>query len=359
MKRWSVVLVLGAMALARCGGDSGGDGGSSATPDPDEGKAAVTQTITAADGGSISTPTGNATLTISKNALAEDTEISVAVEAATADTAASVYNFGPDGLQFQVPVELAIKFDGTVGENQKAALATYDDAKGQWVEVEDSNLKDGVVTGKIKHFSKFSIILVGTSVVVVSGCSDVATSFQACGGAVEGTWKFKDICMADSVIGENPYASFCPSASMNVSVEWDATIVFNGDGTYSQTTNSQSMSYDVNIPLSCLEARGGAALCKGGEGGMFGEDAECAVDGDACVCTSGDRSVPEDPTDEGTYAVEGNNLTITSGGGDGPKEPMAFCRTGDVVVVEVIETDTDDETGAVKTTKMYMVLEKQ
>jgi hypothetical protein len=38
---------------------------------------------------------------------------------------------------------------------------------------------------------------------------------------------------------------------------------------------------------------------------------------------------------------------------------MNFCRTGDVVVVEVIETDTDDDTGEVTTMKMYFVLEKK
>jgi len=357
MKRWNVGLVLGAMvlAMAQCGGDSGGSTGG--TPDPDEGKT-ITKPVTAAEGGIVTTDSGNVLLNISKNALAADTDITLAIAAADG-TETSVYDFGPDGLQFLVPVDLQIKYDGTPGDQQHAALAWYDEAKGEWVEVENSSLKDGVVTGKITHFSKFSIILVGDDVVVVSECKSVAEEFSACGGDVEGTWKFKDVCMDDTVIGSNPFEDTCPTASVEVEVEWDATITFKGDGTYTQVMNSQSMNATYNVPLSCLEQMGGAAVCVSGQEGMFGDEANCGVQGTTCVCTSSKVDTNEEPNQSGTYAVSGNKLTITSSGGDGPDKPMNYCRAGNLVVVEVIEEDTDDETGEVRTMTMYMVLEKK
>jgi hypothetical protein len=242
--------------------------------DPDEGKPAVKATISAAEGGSIATESGNAVLNISKNALPADTEISVAVEAATADTETSVYDFGPDGLQFLVPVELEIKYDGTPGDGEKAALAWYDEATSKWVEVENSSLHAGVVKAKITHFSKFSIILVGEDVVVVSDCANVAEQFTPCGAdSVEGTWKWKDVCMADTVIGQNPFADTCPTARADVEVVWDAEITFKGDGTYTTLMNSQGTSVHYDIPMSCLEAYGGASVCVSGQDGMFGEEA--------------------------------------------------------------------------------------
>lgn len=357
MKRWNVVLVLGAMvfAMARCGGDDGGSTG--ATPDPDEGKT-ITKPVTAAEGGIVTTDSGNVLLNISKNALAADTDITLAIAAADG-TETSVYDFGPDGLQFLVPVDLQIKYDGTPGDKQHAALAWYDETKAEWVEVENSSVKDGVVSGKITHFSKFSIILVGDDVVVVSECKSVAEEFSACGGDVEGTWKFKDVCMDDTVIGSNPFEDTCPTATVEVEVEWDATITFNADNTYTQAMTSQSMTATYNVPLSCLTQMGGAAACVSGEEGMFGDEATCGVDGDACVCHSAKTDTIEDPNQSGTYAVSGNTLTITESSGGGPDKPMNFCRAGNLVVVEVIEEDTDEDTGEVRIIKMYMVLEKQ
>ncbi len=355
MKRWNVVFFLSAFAfaMAQCGGDDGGSTG--ATPDPDEGKT-VTKAVTAAEGGTIATASGTASLTIPAGALAADTEITLAVEAASG-TETSVYNFGPDGTTFTTPVDLSIKYDGTPGDDEEAVLAWYNGT--EWEEVPGSSVAGGMVTGKISHFSKFSIILVGKDVVVVSECKSVAEEFSACGGEVEGTWKFKDVCMDDTVIGSNPFESFCPTASVEIEVEWDATITFNADNTYTQVMNSQSMNATYNVPVSCLEQMGGAVACVGGEDGLFDDDATCAVEGATCVCSSSDVDTNDNPNQSGTYAVAGDKLTITSTGGDGPDEAMNYCRTGNLVVVEVIETDTDEDTGAVRTMKMYMVLEKQ
>jgi hypothetical protein len=355
MKRWNVVLFLSAFAfvMAQCGGDDGGSTG--ATPDPDEGKT-VTKAVTAAEGGTIATASGTASLTIPAGALATDTEITLAVEAASG-TETSVYNFGPDGTTFATPVDLSIKYDGTPGDDKEAVLAWYNGT--EWEEVPGSTVAGDMVTGKISHFSKFSIILVGKDVVVVSECKSVAEEFSACGGDVEGTWKFKDVCMDDTVIGSNPFESTCPTATVEVEVEWDATITFNADNTYTQVMNSQSMTATYNVPVSCLTPHGGAAVCVSGEEGIFGEEATCAVESDICVCHSSNVSTSDDPNQSGTYAVEGNKLSINEADGGGPDEAMNYCRTGNLVVVEVIEEDTDEDTGAVTTMKMYMVLEKQ
>jgi len=349
MKRWNVVLVLVAMALvARCGGDSGG-GGSGATADPDEGKPAVTKAITAADGGTISTASGNATLNISKNALPADTEISVAVEAATADTETSIYDFGPDGLEFLVPVELEIKYDGTPGDNEKAALAWYDEAASKWVEVENSSLHEGVVKGKITHFSKFTIILVAGEIVLQSECSEVADNFSPCGGDLVGTWKFKDICTGDQSLGGNPYAAVCEGANMAVEMTWDATITFNADGTFTSDFKKMTQSATLTIPTSCMGMVG-----KTCDATMAEDDWDaCATQGDDCVCEKNETSTGGDGLGDGTYVIEGNTLSTN---GDSANN---YCRQGDLVTVEIVQSAGTDENGNPRTVKMYYVVEKQ
>jgi len=299
----------------------------------------VSVDVSAADGGTVASEDGKAELTIPAGALAEDTTITLAVEAASGDAQADVYNFGPDGLAFLKPVKLAIDFAGTVPEGKKAVLAWFDGDK--WTAVAGSALADGAVVGDIEHFTKFTVIFTQDEIIISSDCGEIATGFAACGGNVEGKWKFDDVCFDAASLGDNPLKDTCPTATMSVDVTWDATVEFAG-GNYTMNLVKQEMNLLLTVPKSCLPAGAGCDV--------FGEDMTCVDTGETCECTKIDVS-DEGKTDAGTYVVEGTNLVMTDAEGEVSTSP--FCQSGDKVIVEITETDEES-----KITKLYFVLSK-
>lgn len=73
--------------------------------------APATQTISAAQGGTVKAPSGKATLTVPAGALAADTQVSIRELPQEAGLAiAPVYDIQPDGLEFSKPATLTIQF---------------------------------------------------------------------------------------------------------------------------------------------------------------------------------------------------------------------------------------------------------
>lgn len=334
---WVMVLAL-ALAVTGCDGDSGGGGGGGGTPDPDEGQT-YQETVTAATGGTVETDSGSASVDIPAGALDGDTEITVTVEPPDNETASSIYDFGPDGTEFNVPVTIGIDYDGTPGKEKKAVLAWHDGHK--WVEIPGSGLAGGTVTGEIDHFTKFSIIIVDDKLVLVSDCAEVPAEFVACGGDLIGTWKFTDICFADEVLGENPFEEHCPEATAVFEMDYTGSMTIDTT-TITQNMETMSMSSHFEIPLTCM-----------GDGGCaeMGEDEDwtCQAGGDLCVCDAAHVQSGFEPRVM-TYTVDGNNLLITDEDGT---DTVPYCRQGDTAVVEI----TDEDEGDI--TVWYMVLEKQ
>jgi len=340
MKRWSWVAMLAALllALAACGGDDGG-GSTGSTPDPDEGTTAKA-TIAAADGGSVATASGKAAVEIPAGALADDTEISIEVLAQDAATATNVYEFGPDGTQFQKAVTISLAYDGTPGTEKKAVLAWYDEAASKWTEVAGSGLAGGKVSGDVNHFTKFSVIIVDDKLVAVSDCGDIVAGWTACGGDPVGTWSMKDICFPDTVIGEIPGISeVCPDARMDMEFTWDADIDIKSDGTATMDMRSQTMAMTYVIPVSCLShpqinLADCAALSE-----VFSDDDEvvpCSEKAGNCECSPApETDVSDDGPQNGTWAVEGTNFVMQDMGEDSPNEPVPFCVQGDIMTVQV------------------------
>ncbi len=336
--RFLVLLAMFLMAFVACESDSGGSGGGSgATPDPDEGKVAKA-TIVAADGGEVKTESGNATVNLPAGALTEDTEISIEVAPAEADTAASVYDFKPDGQQFEKPVTISLAFDGEAGENKKAVLGTYDEEAKKWVEVPNSALAGGVVSGDVNHFSKYSIIIVDDQVVLVSECADLLTNFQACGGDPTGDWDFTDLCFPPEMLGSNPFAESCPEAKVDFEVTWNANISFKGDGTTEMLFSGTSMESTYDIPLSCLTAPMDCAT--------LGEQIEspCEETGGNCVCNAKTDNVNENPEPElGGWSVNGDKLTLVDDDGESTDNP--FCVEGDTMRIHITEEPDPEDPG--------------
>lgn len=340
MKRWNVVLVLGAMvfAMARCGGDDGGSTG--ATPDPDEGKDPVKQTITAAEGGTIATASGKASIEIPAGALADDTEISIEVLAKDAATETNVYEFGPDGQQFQKAVTIALAYDGEPGTEKKAVLAYFDVDSGKWKEVPNSGLVAGKVAGDVNHFTKFSIIIVDDKLVAVSDCADIVAGWQPCGGDPVGTWSLKDICFENVVVGEVPGISeICADARVDAEYTWDGEIDIKSDGTAVMDMRSMSAKNTFVIPTSCLShpqinLADCAALAA-----MLSDDDEtvtCTEKSDACECPMEEKTEQmSDGPQTGTWSVDGNNFTFNETGSDEPAEATPYCIEGGLLSVKV------------------------
>jgi hypothetical protein len=92
------------VVFVRCSSDE------SKSPAPSE-RPTVTTRVPSASGGRVVSADGRAVLTIPPGALAVDTTITVRELAGTHETVTDVYDFGPDGLLFNVPARLDITVD--------------------------------------------------------------------------------------------------------------------------------------------------------------------------------------------------------------------------------------------------------
>lgn len=311
--------------------------------DPEVGKT-FKQQITASEGGTLKTESGNATLDIPAGALPADKELTVAVEAATTDTETSVYNFGPDGTTFEKPVKLSLKYTGTPGTGKKAVLAVFEN--NAWKPIEGSTVENGTVVGEITHFSKFSIVVIGNEIVAISSCSEVSTKFVPCGEngkSIVGTWKFKDVCFSDALIGQNPYGQVCSGASISADISWTGTATFNAT-TVILSERTQVVAGEATIPKSCLTAIGKASCdeFKKENDIMFNT---CTDDGTNCKCTGSETKTESASTQP--YTISGTNLVI-----NGNNSP--FCLVDNTATVEI-------PVGGSGSTiqKIHLVLEKQ
>lgn len=147
---------------AACGGsDTGSDRPAvNVVPDPDEGQE-FSEAITVQAGGQLETPSGGASITFPPSAVADDVSVTLAVTAAARDTATSIYDFGPDGAEFRVPVTLRIRLEAELPAGFRPVIAFG--APGQWTEIRGSTFSDGVVEAKIRHFTPYSVVLVPTA----------------------------------------------------------------------------------------------------------------------------------------------------------------------------------------------------
>ena len=116
----------------------------------------VTRLVTNLFGGVISLV--DMTLEIPAQALDRNTIITTEIP----DPNFYVYEFGPDGLQFNIPATITISYDNAdlngIDES-KIRLAWWDEANSVWVDMPCSvNQTDNIVTGQISHFSSYGLI---------------------------------------------------------------------------------------------------------------------------------------------------------------------------------------------------------
>jgi hypothetical protein len=174
------------------GAGTGGSGGVTADAGPGDGPASMmaSMMITAASGGSLSS--GGATLLVPAGSLPADKLLTVSAQAPEADLpgrdtiSGNVYDFGPGGTTFTVPVALTLPLAGGVPAGKKAVVAWLDPVAGQWFPV-PSTVDGQNVRGLVTHFTRFALLLLQDSA--------LCPYAGACGGSLDGTWKYSNSCL--------------------------------------------------------------------------------------------------------------------------------------------------------------------
>ena len=311
------------------GGDDtagGGDdtaGGGDDTAEPPVGPA--TQTITAAEGGTLATSDGAAAIEVPAGALDADTELTVAVLDKTGDAQTPIYDFGPDGLTFSTPATLSIAYDGNPGEGKKAVLAWQDG--DTWTEIAGSGVVGDRVAGQVAHFTAFTVIIIDGQVQSSDDCDALRANFQACGGDVDGAWEVVHMCYKvspDSL--PNPFEETCPDGTTSIGVLWDGVWTFDATEV-SIAVTSQVMTTVHDVSLSCILIGVSCETLPQELDPDENETVECVEDGDRCVCT-----VTKVVDDHGfqfssPYRLEGNEIVTTDP--DGAESRSLYCVQGD------------------------------
>src|SRR4051812_33917478 len=146
--------------------------------------------ISASAGGTLSS--GGASLAVPPGGLSADKLLTLTVRAPgagdpnLADIVGNIYEFGPDGTTFAVPVALTLPLTATVPAGKKAVVAWLDVPSGQWFPVA-STVAGDKVTGLVSHFTRFALLQLA---------SDALCPYAgACGGSLDGTWKYSQSCL--------------------------------------------------------------------------------------------------------------------------------------------------------------------
>jgi hypothetical protein len=272
----------------------------------------VSKTISAATGGTIEAP--GVKLVIPPGALAADTTISVTVRGKSGvpdegKVASSVFDFGPNGLQFTVPATLQLDFDGSnAPADSTAKVAVLDGST--WKPLSDSKVSGSTATATTTHFSAFAVVW-SQSGQTSGACGQ---NFNKCGGDISGTWSYSAGCVTLPP-ESNPLGSTCPEAVYTVVLDVSGTLNLASGGSYT-VDNTVNMTATIDFPKSCLSGAPCDALA--GQGGTVKDN------GDSCSVTQ--SQPPQVQKESGTYSVNGSTITFT--GSDGKASTADYCVTG-------------------------------
>ena len=325
----------GLTALVACSSDS--SSGSSGTSGTTSGT--VTVHVTAAAGGTVSDPGGKATLAIPPGALATDTDITLNVGAAANGSAGSVLDFGPDGLQFLKPATLTVKADGvTVPTGKSVSVAIFDGSA--WKPLDGSKFASGVATADVMHFTKYSIVIVDGQVLLQppANCTETSSTFQACGGDPNGTWKFADFCIDPKSLGADPFKGGCPQFAATVDFKSDGIVTIAGNATQGTITtgpSTENTTITYTFPLTCTNAvtDGGLASCA--QASKSG-GATCTDTGSGnCSCT--EASSKQSTGSTHGYTASGNILTNLDSTTGQPTSTGEYCVKGGLLYYKEIK----------------------
>jgi len=322
-----------AAGLMACGSDGGE--GSKLDESPNLG-ASTKQMVSAAEGGEVALAEAGVKLSIPAGALAADTMISAEVISKSglmdaAHLAGNVVEFGPDGLQFAMPVLLELELgDAKIPADAEVSLAWFDEKAKAWVHLPGSKLEDGKVSAETTHFTMFAVrFVVAANGDVVQGAGECSETFNACGGNIEGTWNIVSGCAnVGKALGNA--GGQCVGASLSLGIDITGDIVIGG-GTISGTLNMTSEITQI-MPKSCT----------GGSCPMADpEDEDDFVFVDKGATCEGTQSETASNEINGSYRVEGGMfVTADPDTGEEENDDMTeYCVTGSKLVVNSINED--------------------
>jgi hypothetical protein len=295
--------------------------------------------ITAAAGGTFTI--GQAALSVPKGAIDDDVMITVSIRAPEATDPGSallgsaIYDFGPDGTQFNVPVSLTLPTNAAIPSTKKAVVAWLDVTSDQWFPI-PSSTSGQLVTGSVSHFTSFAVMLLD---------KDVSCPFSgACGGDVNGTWEYNASCFPESAQPTPIKCGDAPDIYIRQQLGVKGTVTI-GDGRFSAEQHIDAV-YTVMYTAACLTAVNQAtnnsfADCAAVQAGLNKDNNVWTCAGtlaQGCSCTQSAEIVN---MPKGTVAVTGQQVTFSEDG-KAPGKPGDYCVKDGVLVVK-------DSSGAVYT----------
>ena len=142
------------MVITGCGGNG------STTSDNDS-----TTAIISTSGGSITTPSGDTTLTVPAGALDSETTITIGLcsRETPPGNLVGVYEFSPDGQTFSFPVTISIKYDPDsipASMDPSDLRLAYLSGNGTWEIIPGSTVDtiNHIISGQTSHFSTYSMV---------------------------------------------------------------------------------------------------------------------------------------------------------------------------------------------------------
>lgn len=166
---WSFTTATSSGGGSSGGGGGGSSGGSSTTTTTTTPAAPVTQTVSAASGGTVATADQAASITLPAGALSADGQVKlvpVAAESAPAtgslQAGSPVFDITLQGAKLAKPVSLTLKYDraklGSVSA-EKIGLYYWHETRGKWIYLGGSvDPVAGTVTAQVEHFTKFAVL---------------------------------------------------------------------------------------------------------------------------------------------------------------------------------------------------------
>jgi len=144
---------------------------------------------------------------------------------------------------------------------------------------------------------------------------------------VVGDWKIKDMCLDISI---TTMLQSCPSATFRLSpLTTTGTVSFKADHTMSSSAVISFQEF-IQIPATCLEESDCTLLRDSFLNVTAVTDAQCNWDASTgCACTV---STSQSVMNNGTYQVQGNNLSTTSGV-TGAAETDTFCVSANTLSI--------------------------
>lgn len=327
-------------------------------------KEEASQEVKASEGGEVKTD--SASVKIPAGALKEDTTITISSEDVSgkpdeSSLASFVFNFGPDGTEFNKDVTLSINLGADIPSGKTASIFYLNGEKWEEVGVSVKNLKKGVsISADVKHFSKFVIKLVDDKVVVESdGCDKI--KFSKCGGDITGKWNITDFCaVQDQSIEENEdIPEACKNGGMSYNFEFDwagSYIEFKDDNTYIAAMDPKTTETQMIYTDACLSAITQGMMPPADYCAKMNEQESqsCKYESSKCICdvVQDEEEDSDNPPDTGTYSTTADGiLTIDK---ETDKTDGEYCVSGSKLMLKIF--NKDEETG--KTTEVVYAFEK-